>query len=40
MKGFGEQYKTQKNISRNTKFFQEKIKQAIQLHVQGNISEA
>ena len=40
MKNFGEIYNSKKKIDKNTRIFKEKIKQAIQFHVQGNISEA
>tara|TARA_B100001093_G_scaffold18808_1_gene17044 strand:+ start:521 stop:826 length:306 start_codon:yes stop_codon:yes gene_type:complete len=40
MKGFGNLYNSKKEMNKKTRFSQEKIKQAIQFHLQGNISEA
>ncbi len=40
MKGFGNLYNSKKEMNKKTRFSKEKIKQAIQFHLQGNISEA
>ena len=40
MKGFRDLYESEKKRNKKNKFSNEKINQAIQLHLKGNISEA